>query len=346
MFHVLKKIVPAFVKNFYIRSKIIAIESKWILIAKLFLNYKYDLDRFFKWSSVNYKLIDTQTKLKSLITMDYHRIEKGLALKEPRAGFGSDVIERLIKFIPEYQEKYGSDETILVTLNCLDAYYHFNLSQGIDNQELSQKIQAFKDNLDKTQANFLEGGVFETTRADILQRGKIDLTEFFNSRYSIRHFSEDEVDIALIAQAVKMAQKTPSVCNRQSCKVYVFSDSESKIKVLSYQNGNRGFGKQVSKVLIVTSNLEHFTSIGERNQGWIDGGMFSMSLVYALHSLGLGTCCLNWSVDYQRDKTLKQAADIPDTELIMMMIAVGHLPENLKIAQSPRKPLDEVLIVK
>ena len=331
------KIAPTFVKNFYVRSKI---------TLQLIFNYKYDLDHFLKWSSVNYKLINSQTKLKALITMDYHRIEKGLALKEPRVGFGSDVIERLMKFIPEYQEKYGSDETILVTLNCLDAYYFFNLGQGIDNQELYQKIQSFKDNVDKTQANFLEGGVFDTTKVNILQRGKIDLTEFFNSRYSIRHFSEAEVDIALIQQAVKMAQKTPSVCNRQSCKVYVFSDVESKTKVLSYQNGNRGFGEQVSRVLIVTFNLEHFTSIGERNQGWIDGGMFSMSLIYALHSLGLGTCCLNWSVDYQRDQSLKRAVDIPDTELIMMMIAVGHLPENLKIAQSPRKPLQEVLIVK
>jgi len=156
--------MPTFLKRFYVKSKI---------ILKLILNYKYDLDRFFKWSSVNYKLIDTQTKLKALITMDYHRIEKGLALKEPRVGFGSDVIGRLIKFIPEYQEKYGSDETILVTLNCLDAYYRFNLSKGIDNREFLQKIQIFKDNLDKTQANFLEGGIFNTTKTDILQRGNL-----------------------------------------------------------------------------------------------------------------------------------------------------------------------------
>jgi nitroreductase len=278
--------------------------------------------------------------------MDYHRLEKGLALKEPRVGFGADVIGRLIKFIPEYQEKYGSDKTILVTLNCLEAYYCFNLIQGIDNQELHQKIQIFKNNVDKNQTNFLEGGIFDTTKADILQKGKIDLADFFNSRYSIRHFSENEVDIALIEQAVKMAQKTPSVCNRQSCRVYMFSNEESKRKVLSYQNGNRGFGDQASKVLIVTSNIEHFTSIGERNQGWIDGGMFSMSLVYALHSLGLGTCCLNWSVEYKKDKALKLEAGIPDTDLIMMMIAVGHLPENFKVAQSPRKRLDEVLIIK
>ncbi|NES66883.1 MAG: nitroreductase, partial [Okeania sp. SIO2D1] len=113
----------------------------------------------------------------------------------------------------------------------------------------------------------------------------------------------------------------------------------------SCQNGNRGFGEQASKVLIVTSNLEHFASIGERYQGWIDGGMFSMSLVYGLHSLGLGICCLNWSFKKKQDRQLKIIAGIPDSDLVIMMIAVGHLPEEFKVAQSPRKPLKEVLII-
>ncbi|RCJ14711.1 nitroreductase [Nostoc sp. ATCC 43529] len=143
-----------------------------------------------------------------------------------------------------------------------------------------------------------------------------------------------------------MAQKTPSVCNRQSSKVYVFSSDEDKRKVLSYQSGNRGFGDQASKVLIVVSDLENFTLIGERNQCWIDGGMYAMSLVYALHSLGLATCCLNWSVEHSVDKALKKSTNIKDSESIIMMIAIGHLPEELRVAQSPRKPLQEVLIVK
>ncbi|EAZ90593.1 nitroreductase family protein [Crocosphaera chwakensis] len=143
-----------------------------------------------------------------------------------------------------------------------------------------------------------------------------------------------------------MAQKTPSVCNRQSSKVYVFSRDEDKQKILSYQNGNRGFGEQASKVLIVTSNMEHFTSIGERNQCWIDGGMYAMSLVYALHSLGLGTCCLNWSVECRVDKQLREVAEISDSEAVIMMIAVGHLTDELKVAQSPRKKIEDVLIIK
>ena len=114
--------------------------------------------------------------------------------------------------------------------------------------------------------------------------------------------------------------------------------------MLSYQNGNRGFGDKASHVLIVTSDLHHFTSAGERNQCWIDGGMFAMSLVYALHSLGLGTCCLNWSVECDQDRALKNNTLISESEAVIMMIAVGVIPEKLNVAVSPRKPLAEVIV--
>ncbi|MGD1699299.1 nitroreductase family protein [Dapis sp. BLCC M229] len=270
-------------------------------------------------------------------------------MKQPRKGFGKDVIKRLSNFLPEYQNKYGSDEIVMITLNALQEYYDFNLELGLENEineTAYQTISKIKNNF--PQDNYLlgkEGGTKTVKKSNIQASAEIDLRGFFTSRYSIRQFTDEEVDISLIEQAAIIAQKTPSVCNRQFCRLYAFSEEEQKQKVLSCQNGNRGFGNQASTVLIVTSNLEHFASIGERYQGWIDGGMFSMSLVYGLHSLGLGTCCLNWSVKNKQDKELKMIAGIPDSDLVIMMIAVGHLPEEFKVAQSPRKPLKEVLII-
>ena len=48
-------------------------------------------------------------------------------------------------------------------------------------------------------------------------------------------------------------------------------------------------------LLIIAMDLKAFVPAHERYQHWIDGGMFSMSIIYALHSLGLSSCCLNWS---------------------------------------------------
>lgn len=315
------------------------------IIQQLFSNYIYDLHRFWNGSSVNGK-INTQIQLRALITMDYHRIEKGLALKEPKIRFGSKVIERLLSNLSKYQEVYGLDETGQVALNTLSAYLDFNQKNGINDEQIQEKINKIREKTPQIEDVKHQGGVIEVRRQQILKNAQLNLQSFFESRYSIRQFTLDEVEMSVIEKAVAMAQKTPSVCNRQSSKVYVFSKDEDKQKVLTYQNGNRGFGNQASKILIVTSELEHFVSIGERNQCWIDGGMYAMSLVYALHSLGIGTCCLNWSVESQVDKALKEAVQIKDSESVIMMIAVGHLPDQLKVAQSPRKKVDEVLVVK
>ena len=188
-----------------------------------------------------------------------------------------------------------------------------------------------------------EGGTVLVERARIHAAARLDLADFFARRHSIRQFSAEPVAAVLVAQAVAMAQKTPSVCNRESGMVHAAFEPGIKERLLALQNGNRGFGDQAGCVLVVTSRLDTFLSVGERYQGWIDGGMFAMSLVYALHSLGLGSCCLNWSVEPEADIALRRVGGIPDDQLVIMLLAVGHLPERLRVAQSPRRPLDDVL---
>jgi hypothetical protein len=48
---------------------------------------------------------------------------------------------------------------------------------------------------------------------------------------------------------------------------------------LSYQNGNSGFGHTVPALFVITSDMRIFEKSGERNQGWVDGGLFAMALV-------------------------------------------------------------------
>src|SRR5690606_37048856 len=109
-------------------------------------------------------------------------------------------------------------------------------------------------------------------------------------------------------------------------KVYVF-EGDYKMNVLKHQNGNSGFGQDADKVLIITAELMDFRGPRERNQAYIDGGMFSMSLMYALHSLGVGTCALNLSLNYNDELKLKKVAKIPESEVTIMMMALGRFPD-------------------
>lgn len=304
------------------------------------IDYQRDYRRF-RLSNTAFGKPQRHEQWKALLTIDYHRIEKGLALKDMRPGFGKEVLDRLITNIPRYVERYGHDELTDIAVNSLKAYAVKNAQVG---QDVS-RLETFIDSYRTAEAISCEkGGTMETTASSILERSNIDAEAFFFSRYSVRHFSQKPISHDLIEQALTLAGKTPSVCNRQSGRAFYTDDPEIVAKALSFQNGNRGFGHQVPGLLILCSDFDIFEKVDERNQGWIDGGLFAMSVIYALHAVGLGSCMLNWSVRTKRDRELRACFNIPESYGVICMAAVGHLPDRFDVAQSPRRPASELLL--
>lgn len=329
---IIKKILPKSLK-----IKIIKLLKNKYLKSEFIKDYK-------KYREYSYSFSTEKEKrhYESDLIFYYHKIEKGLSLPEPRIGFGQENIKYMVKLLEEYVNKYGWDDISSISLNTLYQYYYFNKDNNLELNDLFSKIEVLKASMPNN-IDLGVGGTIEVSK-DEIDNSMIDFKRFAFSRYSIRNFAPGEVSQELINEAVEIAQKTPSVCNRQTSKVYVYS-GEEKEKVLKYQNGNAGFGHLSDKILIVTSDLKDFRGSHERNQAYIDGGMYSMSIIYALHSLGLGTCALNLSITNAREEELKKVAKIPGSEVLIMMIAVGHIPDKLKVAWSPRRDVKEVLKV-
>jgi len=59
--------------------------------------------------------------------------------------------------------------------------------------------------------------------------------------------------------------------------------------------------------------------------------------------VGLASCCLNLCLPWNVEKRLAALYQMPPDERPIMMIAVGHLPDQLLVAHSQRKPLSAVL---
>jgi len=315
------------------------LKCMWLLFA----SYVYDFWRYCRFSSFVFHG-SSEEKLRALITARYHSIEKGLSLRDPRPGFGSDAVKELVDRIALYLKRYDPAEHLSVPLNVLRYYIDYNRTHGIENPELEKRLTEFEQIYQKALGSLPPGGgVRKLTREEVMHAVQGVDADFFMKRYSIRQFSEEDVPMKLIEEAVRRAQKTPAVCNRQSGRVWVISGSDNIKQILDIQKGARGFDN-VNKVLVITSDLCNFLSF-ERYQSWIDGGLFAMSLIYALHSLGVGTCCLNWSVEYTRDIEMKRFLKMSQSETIIMLLAVGTLPQEFMVAESCRKPLSEVLIM-
>lgn len=340
----LRKLVPR-----QVRRNLRALASALRYSCQLCLAYVSDFWRYYSNASKGVEGLlagrHPKTELGAWIRADAHKIEKGLSLPDPRPGFGILVVERLLDTIPEYMDAYDVDQVVQWSVSVLLAYERFNTARGFEAPQISEKISALALRVNKAGTESCEGGVTSLDKEAVLKKAAIDIEEFFSSRHSIRDFSPQPIEPALVKNAVRLAQKTPSVCNRQSWKVYAFLDAQERAAVFQCQQGNRGFGESATGVLIVTVDLTTFFSYEERHQPWIDGGMFSMSLVYALHSMGLGTCCLNWCTKRKWDKKLRAITGIPEREVIVVLIAIGHLPEKLNVPHSPRKPLDDVLVI-
>src|SRR3546814_17345465 len=81
-------------------------------------------------------------------------------------------------------------------------------------------------------------------------------------------------------------------------------------------------------LLILCTDLSAFDTAGERYQHWIDGGMFSMSLVWALHALGYSSCCLNWRKTPSEDRKIRKMSPIRPEHRILKLPEVGRRNDN------------------
>ena len=170
-----------------------------------------------------------------------------------------------------------------------------------------------------------------------------NFSQLVGARRSVRHYSSEPVSLSILEEAVKLAQQSPSVCNRQGAKVWWVLRREKIDEILALQNGNRGFGHLAKVLLIVTCDLGVFEGAKERNQVFIDGGLFAMSLLYSLSYKGLGACPLNWCVDVDRDKELHKITNIPRDHRVIMLVSVGHVPNEFSVAVSQRHELKHIL---
>ena len=316
------------------------IYSIWMLLA-LFLS---DFTRFLQFGGMTVRR-SCQPAAAAWLTMYYHRIEKGLSLRETRPNFGESIVSPLTKELGVYIRKYGVDPTAAACWQALHEYHRFNRSLGTINEKLYAQFTAIQFDTEMACKADDMSAVKTVSKEAILNRATIDFESFVLSRHSIRDYSEETVSIDLIKKAAEMAQKTPSVCNRQAWRLHVYQNNEIKKRAIACQGGNKGFGEYINTVLIITAEIEHFFSPVERNQGFIDGGLYGMSLVYAFHSLGLATCCLNLSLTREQDKRLRAECEIGKNEQLIMMIAVGHYVDRFKIANSTRKPIEKVITI-
>jgi hypothetical protein len=190
---------------------------------------------------------------------------------------------------------------------------------------------------------FYLGGVKKIEKKVRGQELGFNFGSFIKSRFSARLFAVKVVPLAAIHQAVDLARFSPSVCNRQGWKVYHYDNRDKMNLLLKIQNGNNGFTHSINQLLKATSDTKKFTKMAS-NQVFVDGGLFSRSLLLSLHSKGIASCCLNTCLPFVDEVKVKNIGNIAQSERLIMMIGIGLYKDVFEVAISDRVAVEEILM--
>lgn len=282
----------------------------------------------------------SQEKLRALIIMQAHIMEKGLALREVRPGFGVPKVLKLLNNLDLYYTRYKDGELLFFVLSMIEEYIRFNREKGVENNEIIliyNRLNAIPLTADY---EYLRGGTMVVTKKDIQQKCAVNYLDFVKSRYSIRNFTGELVDKQLVYKALEIARYTPSACNRQPWGNHVFFNKEKIQEILDYQTGAKQFGDDLTCLILVTARYGSFFK-GEYHQPYVNGGMYAMNLLLALHSTGLGTVSLNLGFKQKKLNGFMRLCKMQESEVPIMLIGVGVIPEELKVACSKRFHYEE-----
>lgn len=293
-------------------------------------NYYYK--RYIKYS-FSYKYCHNEQQYEASITRLYHMLEKGLAYLDYRPGFGRDNVEMLILLLGQYSKSYDINKFFYRTaLSVLNEYIRKNKEYDYDDNELSKRVAS----LPGIPNDF--GGTIKFTPLTRKQLDEANFRDISINRHSVRHFSQEPLDLKVVKDAIELAQHAPSACNRQGGHAYIINNKEVLKEILRNQNGNRGFGQEFDKLIVVVGDLRYFSRDRELYQVFIDGGMYAMRILDSLFYEGIASVPLSASLTKSQEENVRRILSLDDAEELIMFIGIGNYPEVCQTARSERKP--------
>ncbi len=308
-------------------------------ISKIIQNREFNKDKKFFNKHYMYSNPITKEKIEYDMLFEIHKLEKGFSAQNPRP-FGVNKVERIIHDINEFEKiKCEKSFSYNLSLSALEQYIKFYKKHGWEDKTEYLKVKSFIKN---KKFKHIDVGSFDYKKEDFIKDAIIDYDKFISSRRSIRNFAAKELKAIDIKKAVEMAIKTPTACNRQMCKIYYIKTESGKRIIEKYAQGLGLFDLSNANYFVITFDISANYMVGERNQGWFNAGLVTMNFINALHSLGIGSCPIQFGNSISEEIEFKKLLKIPDSEKIGIIITAGYYDDISRIPYSSRKPVDEI----
>lgn len=290
---------------------------------------------------------DDAVAVKAQVTFYAHQVEKGLSHSEFRYGFGKKALANLscaLNKLKSIDNQYTDNEAYRSAIAALHEYIVRHNAVGYDITE-AQRLFATDVWSAVVDAEGTEGGSIVVSSSTKDNNGEKTFRELAHDRHAIREYADTPpVTLSELTEAIDLARTAPSVCNRQAARVHVIQNADLIAKALKLQGGFNGYPMPPS-LLLVTADNRSFLNVYEHNEGFIDGGLFSMQLLMSLEAVGLAACPLNTVMSVETEDKARALLHIPESENFIMYITVGHYPEQIRLCKSQRYALSSIMSV-
>jgi nitroreductase len=271
-----------------------------------------------------------------------HSLEKGLSYRSPRA-FGAAKALRLTALLEGTSGAPALRTAYSMGLGALSAWLAFHDARDEGDPETRERVRRLLST--RTVAFGLLEPAPAGARAVSASADRWDglpIDEFLQARHSVRHYAAEPVDDRTLDECVQLAMTSPSACNRQMVRLRMMDSPELKRLLYDTLHGTGGIDFETCRLGVVTFDVKSWEFYGERNQGYLNAGLFAMTLVHALQWRGVGSCLLQFGNTFSEERHLVRALGIPDSERIAVGISLGRVETDDTVPASVRRPVVEV----
>ena len=163
-----------------------------------------------------------------------------------------------------------------------------------------------------------------------------------SDRYSVRKFTDKEVEQALIDKIVEAGIKAPTAVNFQPVKIWVAQNEDAKKKIC--KSTPFSFVKQAPVIIVVGANLKEgwVRQFDGKSFADIDATIVATHMMLEIHDLGLGT---TWIGHFDERILKEEFAEMRDYNLVAIF-PVGYIAEDCEPAKTHSAHKERSEIVK
>ena len=189
-----------------------------------------------------------------------------------------------------------------------------------------------------------QGGVHVLNHEQVKEDAQGAFSCLSQSRYAVRDFGDAPLDLEKVRKALKLCERTPSACNRQSWRVHIYTQKEKKNRLFELQGGCKGFHDGMQAAVLICGDASSY-GFPEFPTAYIDGGIYAMNLMYALTYYDIATIPLTLAIGERRLKAMKREMGVPEREMPVLLVGIGTFKDTFRVAQSQRAPFTDYVTI-